>query len=120
MKSWAVGAAGVVAACGLAGCGAHPARTASHHGRYVGIGAYSAGALWSKMAVANPPRDPSAAKTADDEHVIVVVDSDTGEIRQCGDLSGYCIGMNPWAKPLSPSQGAPVALTAHADQPPAK
>jgi hypothetical protein len=46
----------------------------------------------------------------DDQAIIVVVDSATGEIRSCGDLSGYCIGQNPWKKPLASGQGAPVAL----------
>ena len=42
-------------------------------------------------------RDPAAAKLQDDEHIIVVMDSHTGEVRQCGDHSGYCVAMNPWS-----------------------
>lgn len=62
------------------------------------------------MATANPSAAPEVARLSDDEHVVVVVDSLTGEIRQCGDLSGYCVGMNPWAKPLGALQTAPVRL----------
>lgn len=84
------------------------------HNRYTGIGVYSPGERWTKMVVANPPKDATIARIADDEHVIVVVDGKTGEVRQCGDLSGYCIAMNPWSKPLLPGQRAPIALTEHA------
>ncbi len=41
------------------------------------------------------PKVAGKAGLADDEQVIVVVDSDTGEIRQCGALSGYCVGLRP-------------------------
>lgn len=86
----------------------------SRHGRYLGIGTYAAGELWAKMAQRDMPRDPATATTADDEHVIVVVDSQTGEIRECGDYSGHCISMNPWTKAIAPEQAAPVKLTKHA------
>ncbi|MEO6040308.1 MAG: hypothetical protein ABIP41_00215 [Croceibacterium sp.] len=49
------------------------------------------------------PSDPAAATIADDEHVIVVVDSITGEVRQCGDHSGYCVAMKPWSGGSSPA-----------------
>lgn len=39
-----------------------------------------------------------------------------GELRQCGNLSGHCIGFNPWAKPLEAGQSAPVQLLKHAQQ----
>jgi hypothetical protein len=65
------------------------------------------------MAAVNEPSDPAAARIADDEHVIVVVDSHTGEVRQCGDYSGACIAMNPWARNGSPN-AAPIRLTKHA------
>ena len=84
------------------------------HGRYIGIGVYAAGEIWSRMAAANPSRDEAAANLRDDDHVIVVVDSRTGEIRQCGNYSGHCIGMNPWAGALGQGQAAPVPLTKHA------
>jgi len=104
---------------GLYGCNM-PANTpfagASRHDRYVGIGTYPAGQMWSQVAVANPPKDTAASKSSDDEQIIVVVDTATGEIRQCGNYSGYCVSMNPWARPLAPSQAAPVPVVKHADQ----
>jgi hypothetical protein len=83
------------------------------HGRYLGVGVFAAGQLWSKMAV-KPPTDPKAATTADDEHVIVVVDSQTGELRECGDYSGVCASLNPWTRAIAPETAAPVKLTRHA------
>ncbi len=98
----------------LAGCSApHPSAGSSDHGRYLGIGAYSAGALWSKMVVAGAAKAGSAATTADDEHIIVVVDTQTGEVRECGDYTGLCVSMNPWTKAVSTPQNAPVTLTKH-------
>lgn len=85
-----------------------------HHGRYAGIGVFDAGKLWSKMAVPAKAASPQAATTADDEHVIVVVDTDTGDVRECGDYSGYCAAMNPWTQAIAPQQRMPVPLTAHA------
>ena len=84
----------------------------TRHGRYVGIGVFSAGELWSKMT-ASAPKDDAAARIADDEHVIVVVDSVTGELRECGDYSGHCISMNPWTKLISAEQETPVKLVKH-------
>ncbi|MEA3003431.1 MAG: hypothetical protein QOH81_2219 [Sphingomonadales bacterium] len=86
----------------------------ARHGRYVGIGVFGAGDLWQHMAIARQASAAKAATIADDEHIIVVVDSDTGEIRECGDLTGYCVSMNPWTRALAPEQKAPVALGAHA------
>ncbi len=80
-------------------------------GRFAGIGVYEAGRVWQQMTVPDP-KDPAMAKLADDEHVIVVVDSRTGEVRQCGDHSGYCVAMNPWAG--SPPTGLPTRLRKHA------
>ena len=65
------------------------------------------------MASTQQPGDASAAKLVDDEAIIVVTDSATGEIRACGDLSGYCVGMNPWRTALTKEQSSPVKLTAH-------
>ena len=104
-------ASAALAACGLVD---DEQQTASHHGRYLGIGVYEAGRMWSRMVRANRAADPAAATTADDEKVIVVVDSHSGEVRQCGNLTGYCIGMNPWAGPLGREQGAPIGVTEHA------
>lgn len=98
----------------LAGCSAPPSSTGSTaHGRYIGIGTYAAGELWSRMVIANPTKGISAATTRDDEHVIVVVDSQTGEVRECGDYTGLCVSMNPWTKPIATPQIAPVTLTKH-------
>ena len=89
-------------------------------GRYVAVGLYSPGQMWAHLkpapAPAEPPADPDAATLADDEQIIVVMDSATGELRQCGNLSSHCIGFNPWAKPLGATQSAPVQLLKHAQQ----
>ena len=100
----------------LAGCGeevAFPGSSPRSPGRYAGIGTYDAGRLWAQMAGVDAPSDAAAATVEDDEHVIVVVDSHTGEVRQCGDYSGVCVTMNPWAAGAAPG-GAPVKLKQHA------
>jgi len=92
----------------VSACGEQIAATpesAKDQGRFSGIGVFEAGPLWSQMAVSPEPADAALARIADDEHVIVVIDSHTGEVRQCGDHSGHCVAMNPW-------KGAPVALPA--------
>ena len=116
MKSVAVPSA--IAAMCLAGCGrpANGGLTVAPHGRYAGVGVYPAGRMWSQQAVGDPSRDLASAKLRDDEQVIVVVDSNTGELRQCGNLSGYCVGLAPWAKPLAAGQVGPTPLLKHADQ----
>jgi hypothetical protein len=86
-------------------------------GRYVGVGIYAPTGAWAKLVQAQPDQDPSNAHMADDQAVIVVVDSRTGEIRSCGDLTGYCIGMNPWRTPLVDSRKTPVSLREHVDDP---
>jgi hypothetical protein len=91
-----------------------PSSNAMHRGRYMGVGLYPAGTIWEQVIAANPSKVPAAANLKDDDQVIVVVDSDTGELRQCGNLSGYCIGMNPWTKALLASQMAPAPLMKHA------
>jgi hypothetical protein len=109
-------AAACLAVLGLAGCGKSAPQsppTPPAHGRYAGVGIYSPGEAWSKLAAEQESATPAAAHTRDDEAVIVVVDGQTGEIRECGDLSGYCVGMNPWKTALSGAQAAPVPLHAH-------
>ena len=99
----------------LAGCGS-PASDGpgpQQGGRYAGIGLYGAGDMWQRLVVTSRPRDAAAANLRDDEVVIVVVDSRTGEVRQCGNLSGHCITMNPWAAPLGGDRALPVNLTEH-------
>lgn len=61
----------------------------------------------ARMAVKAPDR-PAAGG---DEHVMVVVDSVSGEVRECGDHSGYCIAMNPWAQAATEAQRLPVDIT---------
>jgi len=103
----------------LGGCGARVAGgedSASHHGRYEGIGVYDAGRGWQHMA-AEEKRGDARATFGKDEHVIVTVDTNSGEVRQCGDHSGYCVSMNPWTRGLGPAQQLPVALTPEAEEP---
>lgn len=120
MKLWIIGFA-LTAALGVGACqkAAAPADTtlAAHHGRYVGIGIYTPGTPWTKLVAAGTPPDTPAARAIDDQAIIVVTDSDTGEIRACGDLTGYCVGMNPWNKALVPAQTAPINLTEHVTPP---
>lgn len=82
-------------------------------GRYAGIGAFDAGRMWEQTAGAPASKDSKAATLADDEHIIVVLDSHTGEVRQCGDHSGICVAMNPWSGNGAPIV-APTPLTKHA------
>jgi hypothetical protein len=109
-------AAASLAALGLTGCGKSAPQSPPvppAHSRYAGVGIYSPGEAWSKLAAEHESAAPAAAHTRDDEAVIVVVDGQTGEVRECGDLSGYCVGMNPWKTALSGAQVAPVPLHAH-------
>lgn len=97
----------------LAGCSKAEEATGEpqHQGRYVGIGIYSPSKLWSLLKPARPPKDKAAATLDDDSHIIVVVDSETGEVRQCGNLSGYCVRMDPWS---GSAPVVPASLTKHA------
>ena len=79
-------------------------------GRYLGVAVYAPGRMWEQIVRAAAPAG-AAATLKDDEQVVVVVDSATGELRQCGNLSGFCIAMNPWSNPA-----APAALLKHAQQ----
>jgi hypothetical protein len=101
----------LVAACHASSL---PSPTAENRGRYAGIGVFNAGRLWAQMKSSPISADPAEARLADDEHVIVVVDSHTGEVRQCGDHSGYCIAMNPWTRPQGSNTALPVKLSKHA------
>jgi hypothetical protein len=108
----------VIAVTAVSACNSSPATNSSAaahggSGRYLGIGVYPASDLWQHLAATDRPRDAAAATLADDTELIVVVDSNSGEIRQCGNLSGHCIGMNPWAAPLGQGRAAPVALDQH-------
>lgn len=105
----------LIVGCALSGCNGQESAMGTtgpkSQGRYAGIGTFDAGRLWAEIT-ATDPADPAAAKIADDEHVIVVVDSHTGEVRQCGDHSGYCVSMNPWSG--GAPAAAPVKLKKHA------
>ena len=102
----------------LAGCDSHgDIRGPGQHagGRYEGIGIYTADALWSRLRTSEASKDQTRALRADDGQIIVVVDTQTGEIRQCGNLSGYCVTMNPWSAQLGPDRFAPLSLAKHAE-----
>lgn len=103
----------LTAALILTGCGSSMTSTTGNNagGRYAGIGVFDAGRLWAQMT-RTPTADPAVAKIADDEHIIVVIDSHTGEVRQCGDHSGYCVVNNPWT--ASAPGRLPVTLGKHA------
>ena len=70
-----------ITACLLSACNQEPAASSAgprSAGRYAGIGTFDAGRLWHQMKGPPNSRDSAAAKLADDEHVIVVLDSHTG------------------------------------------
>jgi hypothetical protein len=92
-----------------------PAGLAGAHGaaRYVGLGHYAAGRLWPELKRSGEPAEESAANLRDDDEILVVVDTHTGEVRQCGNLSGYCLAMNPWRGAPQGVQAAPAALLKH-------
>jgi len=89
-----------------------PAGQAGRTG-YVGIGIYAPSVAWQRLvdAKAPAPANDATARKVDDQALIVVQNSRTGDIRVCGDMTGYCVGLNPWAK--RPGQLAPVNLTDH-------
>lgn len=98
-------------------------KSLGQRGRYVAVGIYAPGLLWEQLSPRNKPGaaetsaiDAASANLTDDQQILVVMDSATGELRQCGNLSGHCIGFNPWAKSLEAGQSAPVQLLKHAQQ----
>ena len=91
--------------------------------RFVGIGLYAPGPMWRELVAPRPPSDPAAAHAQpepaqldDDEQVIVVVDSATGEVRQCGNLTGMCLAMNPWAQGVPQAWQPPARVVRHLEQ----
>jgi hypothetical protein len=113
---WTVATA-ALALTALAACNGQPSRGAENsegRGRYAGVGIYSATPKWMRLVTGETAKSPDSARPVDDQVIIVVTDSHTGELRACGDLSGYCVGMNPWAAGLARSQIAPVRVTTHA------
>jgi len=115
MRTFAV--LGLVGALALAGCerktGVASGGLLRQPGRYQGVGLYPAGRMWTQLRQA-AAKDAAAATLRDDEEVIVTVDSRTGELRQCGNHSGYCVATNPWARPADAA--APALLARHAEQ----
>jgi hypothetical protein len=81
---------------------------ATKHGRYLGVGIYSPGLAWQQLVTRQTSGDPAVARLVDDQAIFVLEDSDTGEVRACGDLSRYCISANPWKQALVVSE--PVSL----------
>lgn len=82
--------------------------------RFVAVGLYRPDALWTHIvapaqARESPPPDPRLPVPDDDSQIVVVLDSATGEVRQCGNLSGRCVAMNPWSQTVPPT-----ALLKHA------
>ena len=112
-----LGLGGLVLLAGLCACsrpqtvGGSPA---GDGGRYAGFGVYAADEGWRRLAgpepVSDKPADgaPAAATIKDDDVVLVTIDTHSGEVRQCGAVSGYCVAMNPWSRP--PGQSAPAML----------
>ena len=83
------------------------------HARFSGAGIYPTSRMWEQIVGVEASKSPAASRLKDDSQIIVVVDTRTGEIRQCGNMSGVCVGMNPWSKPLTPAQSAPVPVLKH-------
>src|ERR1700722_10612226 len=88
---------------GLGGCRRSGVFPGGDHrgGRYTGVGIYVPNVAWTKMVEDERPKSEATATLADDEAIIVVTDSQTGEVRSCGDLSGHCVSMNPWQAGLA-------------------
>lgn len=118
MKPWLT--ATVLAALALGGCSKREVAAAAffgdggsgHRGRYVGIGLFAPDRMWEQLTGV-VLSGPTGATLKDDQEVIVVVDTATGEIRQCGNLSGHCIRMNPWTKPRDGAPSPAVILAKH-------
>jgi hypothetical protein len=99
----------------LSGCNkslAVDADGTASRGRYSGIGTYPADRLWAQRKTGNATSEGDRAALADDGQIIVVVDTQSGEVRQCGNNSGQCVRMSPWSQQATPS--LPATLTKHA------
>jgi hypothetical protein len=80
-------------------------------GRYTSVGTYTPSNAWRRLALGAKTSSPNAATPDDDQAIIVVQDSRTGEIRACGDLTARCIGFNPWRKTVQDVDQKPLILT---------
>lgn len=96
----------------LAGCSSQPVSGTAEapRGRYTGVGLYSADSGWRRIQADESDAAKGASKRADDTMVIVVVDTHTGEVRQCGNLSGRCVAMNPWGRAPGKGESLPLVL----------
>jgi hypothetical protein len=101
--------------CGRAEQASGDDRQSITKGRYAGVGVFEAGRLWGKMIVPQAKADEATARLTDDEHVIVVIDSQTGEVRQCGDHTGYCVSISPWNAANGSGITLPARLSAHGE-----
>lgn len=100
----------------IAGCNKSMAVDADgtgSRGRFSGIGTYPADRLWEQRKIETSANEGDRAALADDGQIIVVVDTQTGEVRQCGNNSGQCVRMNPWPKDTAVPP-LPAALKKHA------
>ena len=125
MRVWAMTCA-VLAAAALSGCHRIPAAEApgeatdepgflglgGKHGRYSAVGIYQPGESWSKLMADQRTQGDPAAQPLSDQAIIVLTDSQSGEVRACGDMTGYCVGMNPWKTALTGAHLAPIRLKA--------
>lgn len=82
-------------------------------GRYHGVGIAVPGDQLRKIADAPEPTFDKAATLRDDDYVIFVTDTKTGEVRECGNRSGFCVKIQPWTKS---APEAPLALTEHSKE----
>src|SRR5258708_7014775 len=96
LTSFGIAAIASLASLSLAACKPadwSPLSGAEQHGRYLGVGIYGPGKPWTRMVADQTSKSDAVARPIDDQVIIVVADSQTGELRACGDLTGYCIGM---------------------------
>jgi hypothetical protein len=116
LRSFGIAAIALLASLSLAACKRadwSPISSLEQHGRFLGVGIYGPGKAWTRMVADQIQKSDAVARPIDDQVIIVVADSQTGELRACGDLTGYCIGMNPWKQQLLSAQIAPIDLTQH-------
>lgn len=78
----------------------------SDPGRYHAVGIYSAGTSWKALKADEKNLPDLTAHIRHDEVVIVTIDGKTGEMRQCGNYSGFCVKLNAWDK--APPASTPV------------
>ena len=114
MKHNAVFGLAVFALCGCDRAATFAGLSDDAHAHYASIGIYAPGESWPRIAGPQQAKSGAPAIPLDDQAIFVVMNSRTGEIRACGDLTGYCIGMNPWKSALIATQVAPIAMKQHA------